>query len=317
MIAPFMPAWLPPVAVALDAVLGDPQRMPHPVRLIGAMLGPLERLGRASGGTRLAGAACTALAVVVAGTAVALLCSLPVVGMLAALWLAYSGLALGCLLHEGGVALEKVEHGSLEEGRAALAMLVSRDTSTLDRNGLRRALAETLAENFNDGFIAPFFWLMVGGPVGLWSYKTVSTMDSMWGYRTERWASLGWACARLDDVLAWIPARCCVFFLWMTAPFAGVRGCWPGLPLVSADARQMESPNAGWPMAAAAWLHQAYMGGRAIYFGESKEKPILGPAEHSWDDATVRSLMKHLRMAGFAGALCLWLSAMLAQWLFS
>ena len=308
--------WLPPIAFVLDMLAGDPRWLPHPVRAIGHLLGPLERLGRALGATRPAGVVCTVLAVLCAGGAVALAGALPVVGAVVSLWLAYAGLALGCLLREGRAALHAVEHGSLEDGRAALAMLVSRDTSALDRDGLRRALAETLAENFNDGFVAPFLWLVAGGPVGLWCYKTVSTMDSMWGYRTERWERLGWACARLDDVLAWVPARCCVVLLWVTAPFAGVPGQWPGLPRVASDARRMESPNAGWPMAAAAWLHGAYMGGSAVYFGKVKEKPLLGPADTQWDGPRIEGLLRHLRLAGLAGAVTLWLAALLAGWIF-
>lgn len=308
--------WLPPLAFVLDALLGDPRWLPHPVRGVGALLAPLERLGRRLGGSRAAGALCTVLAVGCVGGLVALACALPWAGSFFAAWLAYAGLALGCLLREGRKALDAVEHGTLEEGRAALAMLVSRDTTQLERDGLRRALAETLAENFNDGFVAPFLWLVAGGPVGLWCYKTVSTMDSMWGYRTERWERLGWACARLDDLLAWVPARCCVVLLWVTAPFAGVPGRWPGLPRVASDARHMESPNAGWPMATAAWLHGAYMGGRAVYFGSVRNKPLLGPADGHWDAVKVSGLMRHLRIAGVTGALCLWLAALLARWVF-
>lgn len=315
MIPPFMPSWLPPCAVLLDMLFGDPRSLPHPVCLIGKGLDWLEQQARRYGATRCIGVFCVLIAVAITGSLVALLSSLPLVGTLLALWLAYAGLALGCLLREGRNALKAIELGTLEEGQRAVSMLVSRDTSCLNRKELRRALAETLSENFNDGFVAPFFWLMVGGPVGLWCYKCVSTMDSMWGYRTERFIHLGWACAKLDDVLAWIPARCSIVFLWVTAPFAGVRGAWPGMPRVASDARQMESPNAGWPMATAAWLHGAYMGGRAVYFGEVKDKPILGPTSGEWTNESIHSLLKHLSYAGGVGALCLWLSAMLAWWI--
>lgn len=305
--------WIVPMAVTLDLMLGDPRWMPHPVRWLGLLLSRLEERARAFGATRVTGVASLAALLLVTGAGAAVLCSIPRLGPFLALYLAYAGLALGSLLHEGGKALAAIEHGTLAEGREAVAMLVSRDTTVLDQPGLRRALAETLAENFNDGFVAPLFWLVAGGPVALWLYKAVSTVDSMWGYRTERWANLGWAGAKLDDALAWLPARLCVALLWATAPLSGVRGAWPGMPRVASDARQMESPNAGWPMAAAAWLHRGRMGGPTVYFGTIKQKPILGPVDGEWDEPTLKMLMHHLRIAGLAGTFILWVASMLVR----
>ncbi|NHZ47329.1 CobD/CbiB family cobalamin biosynthesis protein, partial [Nitratidesulfovibrio liaohensis] len=271
----------------------------------------------------------------------------PWLGALVAVYFAWAGLALGSLLREGRRTLHAIEHGTLDEARTAVSMLVSRDTAQLDRPDLRRALAETLAENFNDGFVAPFFWLLLGGPAGLWGYKAVSTMDSMWGYRTEEWCDLGRACARLDDVLAWVPARLSALFLWLSAPLAKVRGGWQGFGRMARDARSMESPNAGWPMSAAAWLHGAPMGGPTPYFGVVKHKPVLGPRPSgnvlgstvadacgtastsapasasasafacgptpAWNAERLEGLLRHLRVAGLVAAGCLWAGALLLR----
>ncbi|HEU6436992.1 MAG TPA: adenosylcobinamide-phosphate synthase CbiB [Nitratidesulfovibrio sp.] len=341
---------VPPLALLLDLWLGDPRGLPHPVCGVGRLLRRAEAMARryADGlpeGERPAAlrrAGLLAVVAVAGGVALVVwgLVRLPVLrpwlGVLIAVYFAWAGLALGSLLREGRRTLHAIEHGTLDEARTAVAMLVSRDTAQLDRADLRRALVETLAENFNDGFVAPLFWLLLGGPAGLWGYKTVSTMDSMWGYRTDRWRDLGRACARLDDVLAWLPARLSALFLWLSAPLVlkdGGHGGWQGFGPMASDARSMESPNAGWPMSAAAWLHGAPMGGPTPYFGVVKHKPVLGPRPDAntggaagadacgltpapataWDAERLEGLLRHLRMAGLAAAGCLWSVALLLR----
>ena len=109
----------------------------------------------------------------------------PVIGVLIAIYLAYAGLALGSLLNEHKNAASLLDSGRIEDARKAISELVSRDVSELDENGLRKALAESTSENINDGFVAPFFYLVVTGPAGMWVYKTISTMDSMWATRMK------------------------------------------------------------------------------------------------------------------------------------
>ena len=210
--------WLAPVALVLDLWLGDPA-LPwrHPVCLVGRLLDMLESPSRSfmlTAGAehersrgRLAGALALLGLVACTGFAVWAAVSLPVVGLLAAVYLAWAGLAMGGLLQTGELVLERVERAPETEAREALSWLVSRDTSAMDRPLMRKTLADTLSENLTDAFTAPFFWLLVGGPVALWCYKAASTTDSMWGYKTEKWRWLGWAGARADDGLAFVPAR--------------------------------------------------------------------------------------------------------------
>ena len=338
---------VPPLALLLDLWLGDPRGLPHPVCGVGRVLRRAEAMARRHADSQPEGerpaalrrAGVLAVVAVAWGTALAVwgLVSLPWLGALASVYFAWAGLALGSLLREGRRTLHAIEHGTPDEARTAVSMLVSRDTAQLDRPDLRRALAETLAENFNDGFVAPLFWLLAGGPAGLWGYKAVSTMDSMWGYRTEQWRDLGRACARLDDVLAWLPARLSALFLWLSAPLVltgGGRGGWRGFGPMARDARTMESPNAGWPMSAVAWLHGAPMGGPTPYFGVVKHKPVLGPrscpvsgacscrgvetagdasSAPAWDAGRLEGLLRHLRVAGLVAAGCLWGAALLLR----
>ena len=202
------------------------------------------------------GLVCLLLLTGVSGLTVWLLISLPLLGALPAVYLAWAGLAMGSLLDTGREVLLRVETYPEPEARQALSWLVSRDTSRMDRPLMRKTLADTLSENFTDALLAPFFWLLLAGPVGLWMYKAVSTTDSMWGYLTERWRRLGWAGARADDCLAFIPARLSVAALWWTdillrrlRPAARIwDGPWPGFRMVARQAVGMPSPNSGWSM---------------------------------------------------------------------
>lgn len=306
--------WLPLTAVVLDILLGDPPDWPHPVRWIGWGAERLEALGRllcaGNPGRRFGtGAAIALLLLVSAGYGVVAL--LPVLGTLAAVYLAYAGLALGCLLNETKRVAGLLDRGDLTTARSALAMLVSRDTTDMSEQECRRTLAETLSENFNDGFVAPFFWLCIFGPAGLWLYKTISTLDSMWGYRTPRYEKLGWFAAKADDVLAWVPARVSAGAMLVCGTVLGLnwREAWKNAPV---EALRMESPNAGWPMAAAAWLCAGSMGGVTQYFGVIKQKPLLGPPDRAWTAPALASLHRlvmgaALLVAVLGQSLCLML----------
>jgi len=179
--------------------------------------------------------------------------SLPLLGWLFWLYFAYAGLALGGLLHAGRGVAALLRAQDITAARAALAGLVSRDVRTMDEQGLRRTLAETISENLNDAFVAPFLYLVCLGPAGLWAYKTVSTMDSMWGYTTvqwrelgwaaaRQWRELGWAAARADDLLAFVPARLSALSLmaahWLSGH--GHRISWSELRRTAA---KTDSPN--------------------------------------------------------------------------
>ena len=333
--------WLAPVALIFDLWLGDPD-LPwrHPVCAVGKLLNKLEAPARnfmGAGGPegervrgRFAGVVALVVLVGLTGLAVWGLVSLPVVGGLLALYLAWAGLAVGSLLRTGREVLRRVENYEESEARAALSWLVSRDTSSMDRPLMRKTLADTLSENLTDAFMAPFFWLLVGGPVAMWCYKAVSTTDSMWGYVTEKWRWLGWAGARGDDMLAFVPARLAACAAWLAdrcvarlrflpskmLPKHRWQGRWPGMGVVGQQAVGMPSPNSGWSMTACAWLCGARMGGPSVYFGTLTPKPWLGPDQAEaapWDQARLLALCELLRYSALCGGLTLWLCATVAR----
>ena len=311
--------WLVPLALALDVLWGDPP-LPwrHPVCWIGKMYNWLEPLARRAGASRPVGGMCVALVVGVTGTVVYVLTHLPGVGWLCALYLAYAGLSGECLVRTGREVIDVMAHGTLEEAQRALSMLVSRDTTVQDRVTLRKSTADTLSENHTDAIVAPLFWLIVGGPVGMWMYKAVSTADSMWGYTTPQWLRLGCVGARADDVLAFVPARIGIFTLWLADAYTGLSrrfgGRWPGWRCIREQASGMASPNSGWPMAAAAWLLGQRMGGPTVYFGTLVPKPWVGAPQTSWEDwndARLLALCRLLRVAYVLGGGVLYAAGLL------
>lgn len=298
-------SFLPLLAVGLDLLIGDPRWLPHPVRIIGNIADGLESLTRnllRSIPLKFVGILATMTLVIVVALTVFGLTSMGTVGFFVTLYLCSAGLALRCLLSEANTVHQLLKHGQLTEAKVALSMLVSRDTLNMSEAEVRRSLAETLSENLNDGFTAPLFWLCVGGPVAMWVYKTISTLDSMWGYKTEKYKDFGWFAAKTDDVLAYVPARLTALAMVLVGVcmrFNGVKS----LKRIVRDARTMESPNAGWPMAAAAWLVGAQMGGRTSYQGEIKQKPLLGPHGEAWTTEQFYSLRSLIFWSGVLLAL--------------
>ena len=293
--------YIPLIAVALDLILADPAGLPHPVRWIGRILEKIEPRLRGMGfSLKTAGILAAVVLCLVVFIVVRLVCAIPVLGVLVALYLAWTGLALGGLLKEGRKVARLVDEGRIDEAREALALLVSRDTTDMDAAKIRSSLAETVSENLNDGFVAPFMFLCIFGPAGMWVYKTISTMDSMWGYKTEEYKELGWFAARADDVLAFIPARVTAFLMLGAGWFLklDVNGAYDHM---REDAQKSESPNAGWPMAAASWLIGAAVGGPTAYFGEVKDKPQIGP-DGEWDAEKILRLLRLTMYSGILGA---------------
>ncbi|MDD9947910.1 MAG: adenosylcobinamide-phosphate synthase CbiB [candidate division Zixibacteria bacterium] len=242
-------------AVVLDGILGDPVYRWHPVRLMGLTLTGIERVLRRTGLDGYAGGCVLFLALsafwvgVSAAPALWLNGQHPVLNGVYQVFLIYSMVALRDLCRHG-MAIDRA--GDLEGARRAVSMLVGRDTSAMDAAACRRAGMESLSENAVDGFIAPLFWYALLGLPGIVLYKVISTMDSMVGYRTPRYARFGWCGARLDDLFNLIPAR----LTWLL--LAGVAFLLPGYSgrkALSVGWRQhalIPGPNSGWSEAASA-----------------------------------------------------------------
>ncbi len=259
------------LALVLDAIFGEPdwlwRRMPHPAVLFGRLVDWLERLLN-EGANRRAKGALAVLALVVAVWLPAWVLSwdifLGVFEVLgAAVLLAQRSLAD----HVGAVA--DALRVSLAEGRGAVARIVGRDPETLDQAGVARAAIESAAENFSDGVVAPVFWFLIGGLPGIAVYKAVNTADSMIGHRSERFAEFGWAAARLDDLMNWIPARLAGGLICL------VGGGRAAMVVMFRDASLHKSPSAGWPEAATAASLELALAGPRVYGGVLTDDPYM------------------------------------------
>lgn len=268
----------------LDLCFGDPRGLPHPIVWIGRLISRLESWlyhdlkNRKAGGTVL-----VLLVLAISGFCALFTLKLAsaLAGWLAAvvtLWIGWNCLALRSLHRESALVVEALERNDLNEARQALSMIVGRDTAQLDEEAILKACLETVAENASDGVIAPLFYLVLGGPILALLYKASNTLDSMIGYKNDRYREFGWAAARLDDLLNYIPARLTGLLLVVVSFPLGLNG-WAAWRIMLRDAGKHVSPNAGWPEAAAAGALGVRLGGPADYFGERVEKASFGDAD--------------------------------------
>jgi adenosylcobinamide-phosphate synthase len=244
--------------------------MPHPVRAIGWLISASEKKWRRTG-----------LPLKFAGV---LLCGSVVLITTSLVWLTlpwanvywiYSFLALRSLDAESNAVVRSLERGDIETARSQLSMIVGRDTAHLDEPEILRAVIETVSENMSDGIVAPLLYLALLGPAGMAAYKAVNTLDSMVGYKDERYRDLGWASARLDDVLNFVPARMSALLVWIAAALTGMN-VLRSFRITLRDANSQPSPNSGWPEAAFAGALGVRLGGTNVYRGITSHKAHLG-----------------------------------------
>ena len=254
--------------VALDLVVGDPPWFPHPVRGIGWLILRLEPLCRQLP-LRCGGFVMWLL--VVGATAGIVWLTLP---WLAILWI-WLFLAVRDLDLQALRVIVSLRDGNLVSARQRLSMIVGRDTAALDEPEILRATVETIAESLSDGIVAPLFYLAMAGPAGMAAFKASSTLDSMCGYRNDRYRDFGWASARLDDVANFVPARLSVLLVALAALLMGydARGA---VRVAFRDGRSQPSPNSGYPEAAVAGALGIRLGGLNYYQGVPAQKATLG-----------------------------------------
>lgn len=272
----------------LDLIFGDPQKLPHPVVWFGKMIASCEHQYNKGTHRKLKGAL-IAIGLILFVFALAWMLR-KILGIFAlfifdgtreqvyqiplllyifdalAIFFCLAGTTLIREVREVFLALDR----SLDEGRRQVARIVGRDTSELSAQEVRTAALETLAENLSDGVIAPLFWLAILGTPGMLAYKMVNTLDSMIGYKTERYKDFGCWAAHIDDIANYIPARLTAFLMILTTGRLGL------LRFVWKNGRNHASPNSGYPEAALAAILDCRFGGPHYYFGELFDKPYIG-----------------------------------------
>jgi len=309
---PFLPALLPTLlGFGLDLLLGDPEWRYHPVRLIGSAITGLEarlrrRFPASPEGEGRAGLALAAL--VPLGTGLAILGLLllsygisPRLGLGVEILLCYQLLAAKSLWVESMRVYHRLAAHDLPGARLAVGRIVGRDTAGLDEAGVTRTAVETVAENMADGVIAPLFYLTLGGPALGWWAKAVNTLDSMVGYRNERYLHLGRASALLDDKVNFLPSRLAALCMIAASGPLGLNRK-NALRVWRRDRRNHASPNSAQTEAACAGALGIRLAGDAVYFGELHRKPTIGDAARPVEQEDIPRSGR-LMLAG--SALCL------------
>lgn len=259
----------------LDLILGDPRWLPHPIRLFGNVIYFGEsRLNkdkfRFIKGMLFTLLLCVAVFVIFHLLSFILLKSNTILYILFATLFVFYGLANKSLLQEGKAVFDTLQNDGLEAGRKRLSWIVGRDTSNLNENQIRIAVLETLSENLSDGVIAPLFYYAIGGVPAMMTYKMINTLDSMIGYKNDKYFYFGKFAARLDDVANYIPARLTALLMIV------VSRKWNLISFVLKYRNQHASPNSGYPESALAGIMDCRFGGPNVYHGKVVEKPFIG-----------------------------------------
>ena len=290
-ILPLLIGWV------LDLLIGDPTWLPHPVVWFGKMISWGEhRLNQ--GHHRMLKGALLAVGLILLVFLVTwllrLLLALDVLVIIFDAVIVFYCLAGTTLIREVRQVFLALDR-SLEEGRRQVARIVGRDTSELSAQEVRTAALETLAENLSDGVIAPLFWFALLGTPGMLAYKMVNTLDSMIGYRTERYKAFGCWAAHIDDVANYLPAR--LTALLMIMPRVLLTFNFSLLTFVLKNGRKHASPNSGYPEAALAGILDCRFGGPHYYFGELFDKPYIGEHERLLDTSDMKKAVRVNRVA--------------------
>lgn len=306
------------IGFLMDMLLGDPHWLPHPIRWIGRLIAGLDRRLLGDPKERNAGRelrrgivmVCVVLAVTVGVSLSVLLAAYRVhvlAGTAVEAVMTYQILAAKCLKTESMKVYQRLREHDLPGARQAVSMIVGRDTESLTDEGVAKAAIETVAENTSDGVIAPMLYAALGGPVLGFFYKAVNTMDSMTGYKNERYLYFGRAAAKLDDAVNYIPARISAY-LMIAASFAGGRCFCAGRArfVYRRDRYKHASPNSAHTEAVCAGALGIRLAGDASYFGRIVSKPFIGDELRRVEYEDIRRANRLMYLTAWLGEiLCL------------
>lgn len=290
----------------LDLLFGDPHWLPHPIRLIGRLISFLEKkLYDETKNLRARGSVLVVLVLLITGVVSGGILYFayriqPVAGCVVESIMTYQILAIRSLKVESMKVYDALQTGTIEDARQAVSMIVGRDTACLDEAGVTKAAVETVAENTSDGVIAPMIALAVGGPFFGFLYKAVNTMDSMIGYKNDRYLLFGRTAAKLDDVVNYLPARISAYLMIAAAylagrDFDGTRA----LSVYRRDRRKHASPNSAHTEAVCAGALGVRLAGDASYFGKIVKKPYIGDDVRPVEISDIRRANRLLYVTAF------------------
>ena len=301
------------IGFVLDLVIGDPQRFPHPVRIIGRFSKIIEELlinlkiRKKISGTIFA-------SIIIISTWLFIVVILLLSGLLYLInfyafflsvlillsFFVYTSLAVKDLKVECMKVYHDLKNNDIASARQSLSMIVGRDTERLDRSSIIKATVETISENCVDGILSPLFYAFLGGPALALAFKASSTLDSMYGYKNKKYIQFGCASAKIDDWANFIPARLSIILLPLASLFYG-RGFMPAFNTIKKYRRNSPSPNSGIPEAAIAGALDLQLGGEISYRGISQVKPVIGEKRKDFELKDIIDAIKIVYIFSFTG----------------
>lgn len=296
------------IAYVMDLIFGDPHWFPHPVRIIGVFINFLEKILYKASNKKVSGAFLT---IIVVGVTFIVSYYISAISYILEIFFLYTTLATKSLADEGFRVCKILTEGDLEKAKKELSYLVSRDTGNMDIGQITRSVLETISENSVDGVIAPMFFAFLGSFIHIdgvslalpfaMGYKAINTLDSMVGYKNDKYMDFGMVSAKTDDVANFIPARIAGGFI---IPLAAMilrldyKGAWK---IFSRDRLNHSSPNSGNSEAAFAGALGVQFGGKTSYFGKIYEKPTIGDKKKSFDLRDIMKAIKLLYVSSWVG----------------
>ncbi|MDQ0256353.1 adenosylcobinamide-phosphate synthase [Evansella vedderi] len=268
-------------AVVIDLIIGDPRWFPHPVIQIGKLISVLEKRWNQGEGRKIKGffLTCTVLSLVFCITLAVIYLAYDIhliLGIVIEIYIISTTIAIKGLRSAAMDVWLPLTQGNLEEARERLSRIVGRDTEHLQESEIVRGTVETVAENTVDGITAPLFWAVIGGAPLAMVYRAINTLDSMVGYKNEKFEKFGYASAKLDDIVNWLPARLTAWTMLFTSIFIKGSNRKDAIHITWRDAKKHPSPNSGWPEAMVAGLMAIQLGGVNYYNGQKSERATMG-----------------------------------------
>ncbi|MGG2469286.1 adenosylcobinamide-phosphate synthase CbiB [Paraclostridium bifermentans] len=294
------------IAYLLDLVIGDPYSFPHPIRFIGNLIrfteGKIRIIFKSKKQLKIGGFLLWTITVgftaLVTNLILNLLCINNIFYVIIASIILYTTLSTKCLADEAKKIYEVLKTGDIEKSRKQLSYIVGRDTTSLNENEIIRATVETVAENTVDGIISPMMYGFIGGPVLAMAYKAINTLDSMVGYKNEKYGDIGFASAKIDDIANFIPARITPFFMMIASFILGFNSK-KSIKIAMRDRKNHKSPNCAYAEGAVAGALEVQLGGTNMYFGEKVYKPTIGDKDRELEAEDILRTNKIMYLTSF------------------
>ncbi len=291
----------------LDLILGDPHFMPHPIRLIGGLITKLEKLLYCEEKNKKRGLILVILVTTITGAISFLIWFLayyinPILGVIVEAIMTYYILAIKSLKVESMKVYKKIKLNDIKGARMAVSMIVGRDTDVLDREGIIKASVETVAENTSDGVIAPMLYTMILGPVAGYIYKSINTMDSMVGYKNEKYKDFGFFPAKLDDLVNFIPARISAYLMILATTLSKKFDTKNAYRIFKRDRFNHTSPNSAQTESVCAGALKIRLAGPAVYFGVVYKKKFIGDMLKKISDDDIKNANTLMYYTAFLSA---------------